>query len=181
MHSLDSLSEFLKLSLCLVAGWPLEEKQFHVVSGSAGVSYTSIGRDSFNAEPGRTEITPRGEEVLAAHPDRIDLTVLEQFTEFQEFRALKGTQPRKENAPVRSGTTTATADQTAEERLEAAHEELLATLAEDLLSRLVDSDNQFFENVVLDVLVGMGYGGSKREAAERIGRSGDGGIDGVIP
>lgn len=129
---------------------------------------------------GRSEITPRGEEVLAAHPTRIDLGVLERFPEFREFRELKGTRVGAEERAAPAGAAMPASDQTAQERLEDAHQELTAALAEELLSRLIEGDDRFFEQVVLDVLVGMGYGGSKREAAERVGRSGDGGIDGVI-
>lgn len=129
---------------------------------------------------GRSEITPQGEQALAENPTRIDISFLEQFPEFREFQSLKGTQPRVNEEPRTASPTTPASDQTAEERLEGAHEELTGALSEDLLARLIDGDDQFFERVVLDVLVGMGYGGSKREAAERVGRSGDGGIDGVI-
>lgn len=125
---------------------------------------------------GVTEITPRGEELLAAHPERIDLSVLDQFPEVREFRQRKRV---SEQGPTPSAQIEAE-EETAEERLEAAHEELKSALAEELLARLLARDDVFFENAVLDVLVGMGYGGSKREAAERVGRSGDGGIDGVI-
>lgn len=124
-----------------------------------------------------TEITARGEKVLPDHTERIDISVLDRFPEFREFREHK--QEIKQGTPA-SPVQKAADGGTAEERLEAAHEELRAALAEELLARLLARDDAFFENVVLDVLVGMGYGGSKREAAERVGRSGDGGIDGVI-
>lgn len=129
---------------------------------------------------GRSEITPRGEEALADGTTRIDVAYLERFPEFREFRNLKGTQPRAAKQPEDATASTVASEQTAGEQLEAAHEELTAALAEELLARLVDGDDGFFENVVLDVLVGMGYGGSKKDAAQRVGRSGDGGIDGVI-
>lgn len=129
---------------------------------------------------GRSEITPRGEEALAENSTRIDVAYLERFPEFREFRNLRGAQPRANQQPESGGASTPASEQTAAEQLETAHEELTAALAEELLARLIEGDDRFFENVVLDVLVGMGYGGSKREAAQRVGRSGDGGIDGVI-
>jgi restriction system protein len=129
---------------------------------------------------GRSEITQRGREALAENPARIDVAYLDRFPEFREFRDLEGTRPRASEEPGSAGASTPASEQTAAEQLEAAHEELTAALAEELLARLIDGDDRFFENVVLDVLVGMGYGGSKREAAQRVGRSGDGGIDGVI-
>jgi restriction system protein len=69
---------------------------------------------------------------------------------------------------------------TPEETIDAAYRQIRTALAEELLSRLVERDDRFFEEVVLDVLVALGCGGSRPDAAERVGRSGDGGIDGVI-
>lgn len=130
---------------------------------------------------GRSEITPRGEEALAENPTRINVAYLEQFPEFQEFRSnVREVRPHVYRRPKPGTVSTPASEQTAEEQLEAAHEELTAALAEEILARLIAGDDRFFENVVLDVLLGMGYGGSKKEAAQRVGRSGDGGIDGVI-
>jgi restriction system protein len=111
---------------------------------------------------------------LRSHPERIDTHVLDQFPEFLEFRLGTGaaTQP--------SSTDTQVDDATPQERIEGAYEELRAALAEKLLAHVEAQDDVFFEHGVLDVLVGMGYGGSRREAAERVGRSGDGGVDGLI-
>lgn len=66
------------------------------------------------------------------------------------------------------------------EILEAAHAELIAALADDLLERTKKCSPSFFEQLVVDLLVAMGYGGSRRDAGQALGRSGDGGIDGVI-
>ena len=101
------------------------------------------------------------------------MLVLERFPEYMDFRTRSRTRPR----PV---TAEQTESETPEEALDAAYNELRATLIEDLRVRLVGVDDRFFEEVVLDVLVALGYGGSKRDAAERVGRSGDGGVDGVI-
>lgn len=124
---------------------------------------------------GVTEITARGEEMLETHSERIDNLMLDRFAEFREFR-----QGGNSSGGATELTQLANEGETPEERLEGAHEELNSALAEELLARLLARDDVFFEHAVLDVLVGMGYGGSKREAAERVGRSGDGGIDGVI-
>jgi restriction system protein len=120
-------------------------------------------------------ITQRGREVLAGNPERVDMAVLERFQEYLDFRARSRTRPRP-----RTTTVELTETQTPAETLDAAYSELRQALIEDLRERLVSADDGFFEDVVLDVLVGLGYGGSKRDAAERVGRSGDGGIDGVI-
>lgn len=83
--------------------------------------------------------------------------------------------------------TTATSPETVEppagtptERMEAAWRELRGALAAELLERVREQPPDFFEQVVLDVLQAIGYGGSRQDAAERLGRSGDGGIDGMI-
>jgi restriction system protein len=73
-----------------------------------------------------------------------------------------------------------TPDQTPEELIEAAYEQARAALEQELLERVLTRDDRFFEQLVLDVLVTLGYGGSREEAGQRVGRSGDGGIDGVI-
>lgn len=123
---------------------------------------------------GISVITARGREVLERHSDRIDKSVLEQFPEYMDFRTRSRTRPRPK-------LTSDTMDsETPEEVLDAAYAELRGALTDDLRSRLIEADDRFFEDVVLDVLVALGYGGSKRDAAERVGRSGDGGIDGVI-
>lgn len=127
---------------------------------------------------GISTITERGRAVLRDHPDRVNMPVLEQFPEYIEFRTRSSgrrrvTQPQtQEQIPV--------SIETPEETIDAAYRQVRTALAEELLSRLVEHDDRFFEDVVLDVLVALGYGGSKPDAAERVGRSGDGGIDGVI-
>jgi restriction system protein len=124
---------------------------------------------------GISVITDRGRVVLADYPDRVEMSVLEQFPEYLDFRTRSRRRPRPRTTDVPS-----TESETPEETLDAAYNELREALIEDLRSRLVAVDDGFFEEVVLDVLVGLGYGGSKRDAAERVGRSGDGGVDGVI-
>lgn len=122
---------------------------------------------------GVSVITERGRSVLAEHPDRIDMLVPEQFPEYMDFRTRSRTRPRPASAE-------STVPETPEEALDSASDELRAALVEDLRVRLVGVDDAFFEEIVLDVLVALGYGGAKRDAAERVGRSGDGGVDGVI-
>ena len=109
-------------------------------------------------------------------PDRVEMSVLEQFPEYLDFRTTKPTP----SSPTPHPDVLSTESETTEESLDAAYNELREALIEDLRSRLVAADDGFFEEVVLDVLVALGYGGSKRDAAERVGRSGDGGVDGVI-
>ena len=125
---------------------------------------------------GISRITDRGRTVLREHPDRIDLPVLEGFAEYQDFRRRSSARRKPRAEPPER----ATPDQTPEESIEAAYDEARAALEQELLQRVLEHDDRFFEDLVLDVLVTLGYGGSKEDAAERVGRSGDGGIDGVI-
>jgi restriction system protein len=121
---------------------------------------------------GRNQITDRGLEVLNENPASINIKFLERFPEFQEFRAI-----RKEDKPLpppKPG------DPTPEESLETAYQNLRNNLAGEILLHIKSSPPQLFERVVLDLLVKMGYGGSRRDAAEAIGRVGDEGIDGII-
>jgi restriction system protein len=120
-------------------------------------------------------IGDRGREVLAQNPDRVDLKVLSQFAEFNEFRELKTTEADTGEPQATGG-----AESTPEERIDSANRELRAALAADLLDRILDQSPVFFEQIVLDVLQAMGYGGTRDDAAQRVGRSGDEGIDGVI-
>lgn len=125
---------------------------------------------------GALRITARGLQILGENPARIDVRFLERFPEFIEFRDA--------SRNIRETTTTEsvaiTTEQTPEEALELAHQSLRLSLAQDILSRILSCSPTFFERLVVELLVKMGYGGSRRDAGERIGQSGDGGIDGII-
>ncbi len=122
---------------------------------------------------GVSRITQRGLEVLKKKPQRIDMRFLAQFEEFQEFRALRHEGPEKPSK-------TESNDKTPEETLESAYQSIRNDLAADLLQRLKTCSPAFFERLVVEVIVKMGYGGTRKDAGEAIGRSGDGGIDGII-
>lgn len=121
---------------------------------------------------GVTRITDRGRTLLTQHPDRVDIGVLEQFEEFREFRSTSGTRTEKEPVPL--------SDATPEETIDAAYEQSVGALADELLEKVLEVSPSRFEEIVVDLLVRMGYGGTQRDAGERLGRSGDEGIDGVI-
>ena len=125
---------------------------------------------------GHVQISDRGREVLKSAPVRIDIKFLEQYPEFVEFRNPKGG-----GVEVPSQIPSAPPEpETPEEALEAAHLKMRIALASELLSRVKAASPQFFERLVVELLLKMGYGGSRRDAGEAIGRSGDEGIDGVI-
>lgn len=123
---------------------------------------------------GHFQITGRGLEVLSRKPERIDVKYLDQFDEFREFRNLK--RPRSEDSSVNEELS----ETTPEEALESAYKRLRDTLASDLLQQLKASSPVLFEKIVVELLVKMGYGGSRQDAGKAIGRSGDEGIDGII-
>lgn len=121
-----------------------------------------------------TRITDRGRQILAEQPERVDRNVLNQFDEYLEFRGITGTTGTAAE-PVQSAQ-----EDTPEEAIDRAYEQLTSALADELLDKIVNAEPVFFEQLVVDLLIAMGYGGSRGEAGERLGQSGDGGIDGVI-
>jgi restriction system protein len=145
-----------------------------------GWAATYLYRTGLLARPRRSvyAITDRGREVLTTNPDRIDLGVLSQFPEFQEFRKARGR--RKWRAPD-SGADAVEADSaTPEEQIEAAHQELREALIGEIQERIAAMSPTAFEDLVLDVLYAMGYGDGTEHSRLRTGASGDAGIDGVI-
>ena len=123
---------------------------------------------------GRFQISDRGQDVLKQKPAGINIKFLKQFPEFLEFQ----TKGKKETVTVEADS--ATDSQTPEEMLEAAYQSIRADLAANLLARVKTMSSQFFERLVVGLLVNMGYGGSRKEAGEAIGQSGDEGIDGIV-
>lgn len=124
-----------------------------------------------NPRRGIFRITRRGKFILEQSPPSIDLKFLRQFSEYVDARE----KPKSD-----ASTVTAEEAQTPEEQIEQAYETLRENLAGELLQQLKSASPSFFEKVVVDVLVRMGYGGSLKDAGQAIGRSGDEGIDGVI-
>jgi restriction system protein len=127
-------------------------------------------------------ITERGREVLAENPGKIDLQLLERFPEFRDFRT-RSREAQKMPAtgtvaPLEVEATTKLA--TPDEVLRTTIADLDAVLASELLDRILAAPPAFFENLIVDLLLKMGYGGSREDAGRAIGKSGDGGIDGVI-
>jgi restriction system protein len=119
--------------------------------------------------------------VLSKRPPRIDAKYLEQFDSFRAFKTRGADAPPSSKAVVRSGPPTSEIDLgTPEDRLAAAYQTLRRELEADLLDQVKASSPAFFERLVIDLLVAMGYGGSRQDAGRAIGKSGDGGIDGII-
>ena len=145
---------------------------------SWAVTYLTKSRLLEKSARGRFKITDRGTEALAQHPKRIDNAFLMKYDEFRVFKT-------KRTPSGEIPTNTALADpldteKTPDEQLDAAYKVLRETLADELLTRIRVMKPKRFEQLVVDVLVAMGYGGTRGDAAQVVGKSGDGGIDGVI-
>ncbi|QKV52236.1 restriction endonuclease [Comamonas antarctica] len=121
------------------------------------------------------KITARGQDVLSSKPTRIDSKYLEQWPEFIEFRDFSKDGAASSKLPQPAQTFS-----TPEEAIEQAYQGLREQLAQELLAKILSCSPIFFEQLVVELLVKMGYGGSRKDAGERIGQTGDGGIDGII-
>lgn len=129
-----------------------------------------------NTRRGVFRVTQRGQEVLKKKLPGINLRFLRQFPEYEAAR-----EGHRENRRQESPSESEEQDsKTPAEQLEEAYQMLRETLASEILTQLKSASSIFFERVVVEVLVKMGYGGSRKDAGQAIGRSGDEGIDGII-
>jgi restriction system protein len=129
---------------------------------------------------GRFKIALRGMDVLKQKVTRIDNSFLAQFDEFQAFKKKRNKSISVMAPTGEDGDDGEDTSLTPLERVEGGYNELREALADELLSRVRAMTPKAFEQLVVDVLVAMGYGGSQLDAAQVVGKSGDGGIDGVI-
>jgi restriction system protein len=129
---------------------------------------------------GKFKIAPRGSHVLKQNPPQINNAFLKQFVEYRAFTSSKSGSAAI--GPVVGDECADDADPslTPLEQIECGYKELRETLVAELLERVRAMKPKMFEQLVVDVLVAMGYGGSQLDAAQVVGKSGDGGIDGVI-
>ena len=160
-----------------------EERAKLLPSGQQPIFYNRVGwartylkKSGLLEDPkrGYFQITDRGRKILDKNPPRIDMKFLRQFPEFIEFRET-----------VRESIDDEAQEEdleglTPEEALENAYQRIRSDLSEKLLSYVLSSTPGFFEKLVVELLVKMGYGGSQRDAARAVGKSGDEGIDGII-
>jgi restriction system protein len=121
-------------------------------------------------------ITQIGLDTLKKNLDRVDAKYLRQFPAFLEFQNAS----RNDNETEEETTVIAVSEQTPEENLDKAYQRIRRSLASELLQNVVDLSPTFFERLVVELLVKMGYGGSIKDAGKAIGKSGDEGIDGTI-
>ena len=124
---------------------------------------------------GIVNISQKGKEVLRNKPTTINIKFLKQFNEFQEFQTRQNEESEETIDPSDEQT-----NHTPEELLESAYQKIRKSLASELINKVIEMSPSFFEKLVVELLVKMGYGGSIKDAGKAIGKSGDEGIDGTI-
>jgi restriction system protein len=128
---------------------------------------------------GHFRITERGQQVIAAHPPRIDNEFLNQFDEFRQFKE-KSAETTVQNGAQQIEPALVSRTETPDEIMRAAHKQVETSLGQELLDRVRAAPPAFFERLIVNLLLSMGYGGSAADAGRALGRSGDDGVDGVI-
>ena len=179
-HTLRQATDFLADEFELTP----EEKAQRLPSGRQPTFYNRVSwargylKQAGLLEPTRHNhmiISDRGSQVLSSAPPKIDMKFLEQFPEYLAFR--ERVRPVKEGAPDAAESED---DLTPEESLDSAYRRTRDELAGELIDHVRRSSPAFFEQLVVELLASMGYGGSRAEAARAVGQTGDEGIDGII-
>lgn len=180
-HAVDALADQFDLSQ--------EERNELLPSGSQAVFNNRVGwARSYLKQAGLLGtpkrgfffITPKGQELLAKNPSEINAALLEQYPEFVEFRNRKKEKFESDNESTEHTAPEQITNETPEDALASAYKKLRTSLEEEILSSVKESSPSFFERLVVDLLVKMGYGGNRQDAGRAMGKSGDGGIDGII-
>lgn len=180
-HAVEALADQFSLSK--------EERNELLPSGSQAVFNNRVGwarsylkQAGLLASPKRGffVITARGQQLLAENPVVINVTLLEQYPEFVEFKNRKKEKTESNNETTDPETFEQSTKETPEDALASAYKQLRLALEAEIISAVKDSSPSFFERVVVDLLVKMGYGGNRQDAGQALGKSGDGGIDGII-
>jgi restriction system protein len=177
-HLLQSLIDTLAADFKLTDS----ERRELLPSGNQGIFNNRVGwartylkKAGLITSPKRgvMQITDRGLQILKENPTRVDNKVLRQFPEFLEFQSAKGepSEPEPISANERLDP---------QENIEAGYQAIRKELSVELLTRIKACSPAFFERLVVELLLKMGYGGSRRDFGQAIGKPGDGGIDGVI-
>lgn len=150
-----------------------------VINNRVGWSRTYLNKAGLLTIPskGMVQITDRGRQALANGPARITVTWLKQYPEFTDFHAAK---PQATVVLGVMGGAVESAETTPDEQLADAHQALMQSLAEDLLAQVRAASPIFFEQLVVDLMLAMGYGGSRKEAGKATQATNDDGIDGII-
>ena len=134
---------------------------------------SSTGRSKFC-------ITERGIKVLKDNPSNINVKFLRQFPEFVAFQTSTDKESKIDQNSHSAQEIIEKTSQTPQEILDTTYQSLRQNLAQEILERIKNNPPKFFERLVVDLLVAMGYGGSRKDAGQAVGQVGDGGIDGII-
>lgn len=149
----------------------------YIIDNRVGWARTYLKKAGLLESPKRSyfKITDLGLGVLKNNPPKINIKFLEQFPLFIEFRSVKKDKDDYEEQKIEDSPS-----QTPQELLEYGYQKIKKDLSQELLSLVKQSSPRFFERLVVELLLSMGYGGSRKDAGQAIGQSGDGGIDGII-
>jgi restriction system protein len=126
------------------------------------------------------QITDRGRALLAEDPTRVDVATLSRYKEFEEFQRRSDAPDDVEQSGAPFAVPVTAQTETPQESLDSVYQQLRRGLESEVLAAVRASSFRFFERLVVELLVKMGYGGSLKDAGRAIGRSGDDGLDGVI-
>jgi restriction system protein len=150
----------------------------HVFANRVGWARTYLKQAGLLTSPKRGifRISSDGSSLLAKSPARIDNSVLNQYGPFRAFRARGKVEDEQISAPA----LVLPSEQTPEDAMALAYQRVRSALEAELLEQVKASSPAFFERLVVDLLIAMGYGGSRQDAGRAVGKSGDGGIDGII-
>lgn len=182
-HSLNEADDVLSAQFKLTE----EERRQLLPSGQAvfrnriGWARTYMKKAGLITSPRRAHflITNRGRDLLNENPKEITSQFLLRYPEFGDFKSHNRSKDQNDNS-TGLGNQTISTKSTPEESLENAYQTLRSELAQQVLDVVKSTSPAFFEKLVVDLLIKMGYGGSRIDAGQALGRSGDGGIDGII-
>lgn len=183
-HLSDNKEHTLKeVEEALAAKFNLDESQLSqttpsgrmtIFSNRVGWAKTYLKKAGLIEAPKKAlfKITQEGQKVLAQNPEVIDPKFLEKFTSFREFQYGSGEEIVEEESKA--------SENTPEEIMEAGYQSIIKELQNELLVNLKSQPPSFFERLVIDLLLKMGYGGYRKDAGQSTGGGGDEGIDGII-
>lgn len=148
-----------------------------VINNRVGWARTYLNKAGLLSIPakGQVQITARGQDALANGPQRITVSWLKRYPEFAAFHTARPSSTESEELPA-----TPSEETTPDEQLTQAHQALTQSLADELLTQVRNASPTFFEQLVVDLMIAMGYGGSRKEAGKATQPTNDGGIDGII-
>ena len=176
-ETLDALQRELSLSDADIAE-PMPSGRASIFTNRVAWAKLHLKRAALIDSPmrARYRITDRGRDVLSTPPAKLNLAYLSRFPEYVEFRnqsrTAEGTGPEREVSPE--------VQRTPDEDIEVGYIRLRVALADEILGRIAQMPPRFFEKLVIDLLVAMGYGGSQQDAGKAVGPGADEGVDGVI-